>query len=135
MHSTTAKTLIEQLALARHPEGGWFKETYRASDKLAHKPCPRGLTGDWSASTAIYLLEAGDISALHRIQSDEVWHMPAPHCACTASFQMARTRVETRRQSGCGRAVPGRGACGLLVWRRVGRRRLCPGGLHGGTRF
>ena len=38
MHSTTAKTLIEQLALARHPEGGWFKETYRASDK--HRTSP-----------------------------------------------------------------------------------------------
>ena len=41
MHSTTAKTLIEQLALARHPEGGWFKETYRASDKLAAQPFSR----------------------------------------------------------------------------------------------
>jgi predicted cupin superfamily sugar epimerase len=78
MHSTTAKTLIEQLALARHPEGGWFKETYRASDKLAAQALPARFDGDRSASTAIYfLLEAGDISALHRIQSDEVWHFYA----------------------------------------------------------
>ena len=78
MHTTAAKTLIEQLALARHPEGGWFKETYRASDKLAAQALPARFGGDRSASTAIYfLLEAGDISALHRIQSDEVWHFYA----------------------------------------------------------
>ena len=78
IHTTTAKTLIEQLALARHPEGGWFKETYRASDKLAAQALPARFDGDRSASTAIYfLLEAGDISALHRIQSDEVWHFYA----------------------------------------------------------
>ena len=78
MDTTTAKTLIGQLALVRHPEGGWFKETYRASDKLAAQALPARFDGDRSASTAIYfLLEAGDISALHRIQSDEVWHFYA----------------------------------------------------------
>ena len=76
--TTTAKTLIEQLALARHPEGGWFKETYRASDTLGAQALPARFGGDRSVSTAIYfLLEAGDISALHRIQSDEVWHFYA----------------------------------------------------------
>jgi predicted cupin superfamily sugar epimerase len=78
MNTTTAKTLIEQLALARHPEGGWFKETYRASEKVAAQALPARFGGERSVSTAIYfLLEAGDISALHRIQSDEVWHFYA----------------------------------------------------------
>lgn len=62
MNNITAKTLIDQLALARHPEGGWFKETYRASDKLAAPALPVRFGSDRSASTAIYfLLEAGDI--------------------------------------------------------------------------
>lgn len=76
--TTTAQALIEQLALARHPEGGWFRETYRASEQMAAQALPARFGGDRSFSTAIYfLLEAGDISALHRIRSDEVWHFYA----------------------------------------------------------
>lgn len=61
--------IVRRLALAPHPEGGFYRETYRAADLV---PTDRGLR---SASTAIlYLLRAGDFSALHRIRSDEVWH-------------------------------------------------------------
>ena len=50
--------VVELLGLSPHPEGGFYRETFRAS-----------------ASTAIYfLLPAGTFSAFHRIQSDEVWH-------------------------------------------------------------
>ncbi|MGD0675690.1 MAG: cupin domain-containing protein [Polyangiaceae bacterium] len=61
--------LIESLALAPHPEGGFYRETFRASLAV---PTPNG---DRCASTAIYfLLPAGSVSALHRVRSDEVWH-------------------------------------------------------------
>ena len=63
------KDLIEELELTPHPEGGYFKETYRASDSVNYKGSPR------AASTAIYyLLNDGAVSHLHRIDADEVWH-------------------------------------------------------------
>jgi len=61
--------LIGQLQLIPHPEGGHFRETYRAS---ALVDTPRGLR---SASTAIlFLLDGGERSHWHRIESDEAWH-------------------------------------------------------------
>ena len=60
------KDLIEELELTPHPEGGYFKETYRASDSVNYKGSPR------AASTAIYyLLNDGAVSHLHRIDADE----------------------------------------------------------------
>lgn len=64
-----ARRLVEKLGLDPHPEGGYYRETYRASDMVSTPRGPR------PASTAIYfLLPAGGVSRLHRIQSDEVWH-------------------------------------------------------------
>ena len=52
-----------------HPEGGYYREVYRATDECL---TPQGKR---SASTAIYfLLEQGNFSAFHRIKSDELWH-------------------------------------------------------------
>lgn len=69
----TARSIVDQLGLLPHPEGGFFRETYRAP--LTLTGLPQGFAGPRSASTAIYyLLERGDMSALHRIASDEVWH-------------------------------------------------------------
>lgn len=67
----TAEEVIERLRLAPHPEGGFYAETFRA-DAL---PAPLPGRGTRSASTAIYfLLRSSDFSALHVVQSDEVWH-------------------------------------------------------------
>lgn len=69
----TLEDLVRTLALSPHPEGGFFRETYRSAEQLAALPARFG--GPRSVSTAIYyLLGAGDMSALHRIHSDEVWH-------------------------------------------------------------
>jgi hypothetical protein len=68
----TAETLIRNFELQPHPEGGFFRETYRAPLQLA---APAGFSGSRAASTAIYyMLTAGTRSAFHRIKSDEVWH-------------------------------------------------------------
>ena len=70
-----AGRLIDRLKLAPHPEGGYFRETYRASFQLNAPSLSPHFTGARAASTAIYyLLTAGDRSRLHRIRSDEVWH-------------------------------------------------------------
>jgi len=64
-----ASFYINGLQLLPHPEGGFFKETYRSSGELTTPHGPR------SFSTAIYfLLETGNFSAFHRIKSDEAWH-------------------------------------------------------------
>lgn len=69
---------IGKLGLERHPEGGYFRQTYRADIEIAQQALPARFPGARRACTAIYfLLEAGDFSALHRLRSDEVWHFYA----------------------------------------------------------
>lgn len=66
---------IEKLALARHPEGGYFRETYRSHGNIPESALPMGCEGTRCFSTAIYfLLHGDDFSAFHRIKSDELWH-------------------------------------------------------------
>ncbi len=62
MHAAAARW-IRSLRLTPHPEGGHYRETYR---------------GPGNVSTAIYfLLEGRQVSRLHRIRADEVWHLYA----------------------------------------------------------
>lgn len=71
----TAQDWIQKLGLERHPEGGYFKQTYRAALTLDEDALPATFHGPRSASTAIYFLIGGDdFSALHRLAADEVWH-------------------------------------------------------------
>jgi predicted cupin superfamily sugar epimerase len=73
----TAEQWIHHLGLEHHPEGGWYRQTYRAPLMLPQSVLP-GYGGDRAASTAIYfLLEGNQFSALHRLRSDEVWHFYA----------------------------------------------------------
>lgn len=75
MGRPTAAELIKRLNLARHPEGGWYKETYRSGGIIAADLLPERFGGGRAFGTAIYfLLERGDISVLHRIKGDELWH-------------------------------------------------------------
>ena len=69
----TVQSLIKKYDLKDHPEGGYYTETFKSNvdsqikkkDKTVHR----------KASTAIYfLIIPGNVSRLHRIQSDEVWH-------------------------------------------------------------
>ena len=72
---TDAERWIRDLQLQRHPEGGWFREVYRASEMIPRRSLPARFRADRSHSTAIYfLLEGSDFSALHRLKQDEVWH-------------------------------------------------------------
>lgn len=73
-----AQTLAEFYRLQPHPEGGYYKETYRSALALPAGCLPTGFSGARQVSTAIYfLLEQGNFSAFHRIKSDEVWHFYA----------------------------------------------------------
>lgn len=69
---------IEHLQLQPHPEGGFYKETYRSKESIPHTALPGRFRGERSFSTAIfYLLEKGNCSLFHRIKSDECWHFYA----------------------------------------------------------
>lgn len=70
-----AQIWIDGLELRRHPEGGWFRETYRADEGVTRSALPPRFGGDRVFSTAIYfLLEGDDFAALHRIHADEIFH-------------------------------------------------------------
>jgi predicted cupin superfamily sugar epimerase len=77
---TRAKQWIEALGLRPHPEGGYFRETYRSAELVARANLPERFTGDRHFATAIYfLLEEQDFSAFHRLKSDEMWHFYDGH--------------------------------------------------------
>lgn len=64
----TAREIIALLQLERHPEGGWYRETFRDSREIDGR----------AASTAIlFLLDVGEVSEWHRIDAVEVWHWHA----------------------------------------------------------
>jgi len=67
---TARPVLAEQLDLQPHPEGGWFRETWRSAVSFR----PDGYPAERSAATAIYyLLEPGEQSRWHVVRSDELW--------------------------------------------------------------
>lgn len=75
----TAQQWIEHLKLERHPEGGWYTETYRSGLQLP--AVATGQQGARAAATVIYfLLQHQERSHFHRIASDEHWffHGGAP---------------------------------------------------------
>lgn len=73
-----AQYFINHLQLQPHPEGGWYKETYRSEDEISVAGLPNRFSASRVVSTGIYfLLEDGDFSAFHRIKSDEMWHFYA----------------------------------------------------------
>jgi uncharacterized protein len=72
----TAEEIIHALGLVPHPkEGGYFRETYRDAETWPAAALPSRYQGSRSASTAIYyLLTPNTYSALHRLQTDEIFH-------------------------------------------------------------
>ncbi len=72
----TADQIIALLNLTPHPrEGGYFRETYRSPETVSEKTLPSRYKGIRSLGTAIYyLLTPQAFSAMHRLQSDEIFH-------------------------------------------------------------
>lgn len=69
-----AEARVQALGLARHPEGGWFRETFRSSERVAAAALPARFAGARALSTSIlYLLAEGERSHFHRLHADEVW--------------------------------------------------------------
>lgn len=71
-HDPEVAGIIERLRLQPHPEGGFYREVWRASEDVPH-PSVMALR---AASTSIYYLLPGDtFSAWHVVESDETWHL------------------------------------------------------------
>jgi uncharacterized protein len=67
---TPRPPLAQRLDLVPHPEGGWYRQTWRSPVSFA----PEGYGGERSAATAIYfLLHPGERSRWHVVRSDELW--------------------------------------------------------------
>jgi len=63
-----ASSVVDALGLQAHPEGGWFAETWRAGAPDGGRP---------TGSAILYLLAAGEHSAWHRVDADEIWQYSA----------------------------------------------------------
>ena len=64
----TAAEIIALLKLERHPEGGWYRETFRD---------PREIDGRAASTAIFFLLDVGEVSDWHRVDAVEVWHWHA----------------------------------------------------------
>lgn len=64
-----AADVIHALQLAPHPEGGWYREIYRSTDRVQ-----RGTESRSAATTIYYLLEQRQLSRWHVVDADEIWH-------------------------------------------------------------
>lgn len=73
-----AQTWIDRLNLDEHPEGGYYRETYRARESIPETALPPRFDGERHVAALIYfLLPSDSFSAFHRIQQDEIWHFYA----------------------------------------------------------
>ncbi len=64
----------QQLDLSPHPEGGWFRETWRSRLSIPQSALPQDYAGPRNAGTAIlFLLMPGQQSAWHTVRSTELW--------------------------------------------------------------
>jgi len=69
-----AEQRVRALALVPHPEGGWFRETFRSAERVPASALPPRYNGERRLATSIlYLLAAGERSHFHRLRSDETW--------------------------------------------------------------
>jgi uncharacterized protein len=59
----TAEAIIRKLELQPHPEGGWYRETWRGPE----------VGGRASGTAILFLLQAGERSHWHRVDADEIW--------------------------------------------------------------
>jgi predicted cupin superfamily sugar epimerase len=82
----SAADIVRLLDLRPHPEGGFFRETFR-------DPARSG--AGRAASTAIYfLLEAGEVSHWHRVDAAEIWHF---YAGAPLAISVSRTGEDLSR--------------------------------------
>jgi predicted cupin superfamily sugar epimerase len=88
-----ADRIIAAFALAPHPEGGWYRQTWVAEGP--GRPC---------GTAILFLLRAGERSHWHRVDADEIWHF---HAGAPLLLSMARTAEGPAHDLRLGSAVLG----------------------------
>lgn len=69
------KEIVEKFNMIKHPEGGYFVETYRSKEFISKENLGESFPDKRNYSTSIlFMLSNGDVSHLHSIKSDETWH-------------------------------------------------------------
>jgi predicted cupin superfamily sugar epimerase len=97
----TVDFLVQQFKMLPHPEGGYYKETYRSNVTTYFDE----LQGKRNNSTGIYfLIEKNNFSAFHKIKSDEMWHF---YCGDTLEVielhqngELIKTRIGNNLKEG-----------------------------------
>ena len=64
----TAEGIIAALGLARHPEGGWYRQTWAEDTPAGQRP---------TGTAILFLLPGDEISRWHRVDATEIWHYHA----------------------------------------------------------
>ena len=98
-----ARALIARLELVPHPEGGFYRETYRAAEMVYS---PRVGASRHCLTDIYFLLLSGQISRFHRVHHDELWHFHegAPLELCEfndCSQEMRVTRLDPAGDPPC----------------------------------
>lgn len=81
----SAEAIIEKLELQRHPEGGWYRETWKGPE----------VGGRASGTAILFLLQAGERSHWHRVDADEIWlwHAGAPLMLSMGELSASEVRL------------------------------------------
>lgn len=79
-----ARAIIAKLGLQPHPEGGWYRETWRGPDR----------EGRASGTAILFLLQKGERSHWHRVDADEIWLW---HAGAPLALHMGSDRAATFR--------------------------------------
>jgi uncharacterized protein len=75
----TADEVIAHFNLTRHPEGGWYRQTWIAESEGGARP---------SGTAILFLLGRGERSHWHKVDATEIWHF---HAGAPLELQMAET--------------------------------------------
>lgn len=95
----TAEAIIAKLGLRPHPEGGWYRETWKGPE----------IGGRASGTAILFLLKTGERSHWHRVDADEIWLW---HAGAPLVLSMGLERAEEVR---LGPDVPGGEAVQAVV--------------------
>lgn len=92
---TTAADLIARFGLERHPEGGWYRQTWVADASDGQRP---------SGTAILFLLQAGERSHWHKVDAAEIWHF---HAGAPLALDMSESDQGPARRAILGNVMQG----------------------------
>ena len=125
IEALTGDDIIALFKLAPHPEGGWYRQTFR--DEREHE-------GRAHSTAILFLLKEGEVSCWHKVDAAELWHW---HGGAPLLLQVkdGDTRNDYRLGPDWLNGEAARGGPGACLAEREEPRRLDAGRLHRGTRL